>query len=102
MIPKEELFEIALSHARLCARRPYVGKMPIMRESYKTCLIGLFIPAFSYYSDGSIESKTTYEMRDAGIVSDEEMRFISEIDKINALDDDEWLEALEEVCDGKC
>lgn len=102
MIPKEELFEIALAHARLGARRPYRGAIPRLRLGYESCLIGVFIPASSYYSDAGIESKTTYQIRDARILSEEEMRFIHEIDKINILDDDEWIEALEEICDDEC
>ena|SRR5690606_13917064 len=100
MIPKIELYKIALAHARSGATRPMRGKIHQIRSGYETCLIGRFVPASSYFSFEKIESMITYEMRDIGIFDEEEMRFLNELDKINILDDDQWIDALEETIEG--
>ena len=67
------------------------GTVPRFRDGYATCLIGVFIPVSSYYAIDRIESLTTYELRDAGLFDEGEMRFLSEIDKIQIKTESTWL-----------
>ena len=66
---------------------------------YEADMIGLFIPVSAYYAIERIESMTTHELQDAGLFSEEELRFINEMDKVNILDEDQWVEAIERKID---
>jgi len=102
MLPRTELLKIALAHARAGAKYLYDERhIPVFRLGMETEMIGRFIPASSYYATEKVESMTTYELRDAGLFSDEELEFIHEMNEINILDDDEWVEALERKVDAK-
>lgn len=103
MLPRKELLQIALAHAKAGATfiRNEKG-IPVFRLGYQTEMIGLFIPASIYYATDRIESMTTYDLRDAGIFTQEEYEFIGEMDKINILDETRWVEALERKIDGEC
>lgn len=101
MIPRKELLKVALAHARAGAKflRDDRG-IPVFRLGrLKTDMIGRFIPVSSYYALEGIESMITYEIRDAGVFDDEELRFINEMNSVNILDDDQWVEALERKLD---
>jgi len=90
------MLKIALAHAEDGAGFVYDERgIPALQHEGRKCMIGLFIPASTYYST-NIESMTTFEMRDAGLISDDELTFLREMDKINILDDEEWLGAIQE------
>jgi len=103
MLPKKELLLIALAHARSGAKFLYDERgVPAFRLEMQTEMIGLFIPVSSYYATEKVESMTTYELRDAGVFSDEDLEFIHEMNEVNILDDDEWVEELERKIDDEC
>ncbi len=103
MLPAKELFLIALAHAKSGATFLYDKRgVPAFRLEMQTDMIGLFIPVSSYYATEKVESMTTYELRDAGIFNDEELEFVKEMDKVNILDDDKWVEELERNLDDEC
>lgn len=102
MLPRIELLKIALAHARAGAGYLYKKKRAVYRLGYQTEMIGLFIPASSYFATEDIDSMMTYDLRDAGIFNNEELAFIHEMDKINILDQEEWIEALERKIDHEC
>lgn len=102
MLPRAELLKIALAHARAGAKylRNERG-VSVFRLRLRTDLLGLFIPASSYYGTDRVESMTTYGLRDAGVWDEDELRFFNEIDKINALPDEQWVEAIERKIHGE-
>ena len=103
MLPRTELLKIALAHARAGAKYLYDDRgVPVFRLGLQTEMIGLFIPASAYYATERVESMTTYELRDAGIFDSEELEFINEMNSVNILDDDEWIEELERKIDDEC
>lgn len=102
-IPESELLKIALAHAKSGAKFMYdEDEIPIIRDGYKTDMIGLFVPVSSYYSTKKIEELTTFEMRDCGIFDDNDLRFIHVMDKVNIETDDIWVELIEEKINGEC
>ena len=103
MLPRKELLKIALAHARAGARFLYDERgKSVIRLGYETNLIGLFIPASTYYATEKVESMLTYEMRRAGLICDNGLEFINGMDKINILDDKKWVEALERKINDEC
>ena len=102
MLPRKELLKIALAHAKAGAKFLYHEGIPVFRLGFQTDMIGLFIPASAYYATDKIESMTTYELRDVGLFNEEELSFINEMDKVNILDEDEWVEAIERKIHDEC
>ena len=100
MLPRIELLKIALAHAKSGATflRNKQG-CAVYRLGYKTELIGLFIPASSYYTTDGIESLITWQLLYAGLINKDEMEFINAMDKINMLDDALWVETIQRKID---
>ena len=96
MLDRKELLKIAMDYAM---SGKYIldnlGR-PRFRIGYDTNLVGRFIPLSAYYSIDSIESMTTFEMRDAGIFNNDDLIFINEMAKISIFEDYEWLEIIKE------
>jgi len=100
MIPRIEMLKIALAHCERGAGFVYDDRnVPALQFEGRKCMIGLFIPVSSYAAQADIESMCTYELRDAGLFDEDEYRFISEMDKVNILDDEEWLPKIREKID---
>lgn len=95
MLPRLELLRIAEAHARSGARFLRVGGVPVFRSGMDTDLLGLFIPASSYYATLRIESMTTYCLRDAGLIDEDEMRFFNEIDKVQLHHASTWADDIQ-------
>jgi len=99
MLPRIEMLKIARAHIESGAKYVYNERgIPAFCHEGQKCLIGLFIPASTYHCE-DIESMNIYEMRDAGILNNEELEFLKEIDRVNVLDDDEWLGEIQEKID---
>ncbi|MHC4432491.1 MAG: hypothetical protein ACYTBS_11690 [Planctomycetota bacterium] len=97
MLPREELLKIALAHVEAGAKFVYDGRgVPVLYHEGQKCMIGLFIPASTYFCREDIEQMTTYQMRDAGIFGEDEHDFIKEMDRVNILENEEWLNAIKE------
>ncbi len=101
MIPRNELLLIALAHAESGASFVFDDRgIPAFQYKGRKCMIGLFIPASTYFCSPNIEQMTTYEMRDAGIFSEGDLDFAKEMDKVNILDDEEWETEIRKKIDG--
>jgi hypothetical protein len=61
-------------------------------------MIGLFIPASLLFAT-DMDRMNIYEMRDAGFFTHDEFQFIKEMDEINVLESEEWLDAIQEKID---
>lgn len=90
------MLKIAFGHAENGAGFVYDERgIPAFQHEGKKCLIGIFISASTYYS-ADVESMTIYEMRQAGLISEEELSFFKEMDEVCILDDEEWLGQIQE------
>lgn len=90
------MLKIALAHAENGAGFVYGERgVPALHHNGEKCLVGLFIPVTTYHST-NIESLTIYEMRQQGLISEEELSFFKEMDEVNVLDDDKWLGEIQE------
>ena len=100
MLPRIEMLKIALAHAQ--SGTCFTGrKRPAYRKGYELDLIGLFIPASSYYATPSIESMTTYQLHYAGIFDEEQLQFINEMDDIQTLAPEKWVEEITKRIDAE-
>lgn len=96
MLPRLEMLKIALAHAENGAGFVYDERgIPAFQHEGKKCLIGIFI-AMSTYHSSEMESMTLYEMRQEGLIDDDELSFFKEMDAICVLDDEEWLSEIQE------
>ena len=98
MLPRIEMLKIALAHAQNGAAITQ-RKRPPYRSGYMTDLVGLFIPASTYYATYGIELMTTFQLRYAGIFDDQELKFINEMDEIQTLDRYQWAGQLQRQID---
>lgn len=61
-------------------------------------MIGTFIPVSLIFAE-KMNRMNIYEIRDAGFFTHDEFPFIKEMDKVNILEDDEWVDAIQEKID---
>jgi hypothetical protein len=99
MIPSTELLKIAMAHAESGAGFVYDDRgVPAFFHEGEKCMIGLFIPASLLFAT-DMDRMNIYEMRDAGFFTHDEFQFIKEMDEINVLESEEWLDAIQEKID---
>lgn len=99
---REMMLQIVLEHVRRGGRfvRDACGR-PALREGAETDMLGALIPQTLYYSTDRIETMTTYQLRDAGVWTSEELETIHLLDRIQAHhEEDEWEELVLKLLEG--